>query len=432
MTDVLIVGGLVGEVAGLLYLDHRLYRTWFTPVAMLGVPYAGAVIITWLTAPLLGFIPLHMESILYWMAGLLLFWGAGAIVGVQVRSPFSSGNEARGPLPGEHSGQVLSLVLAWLIMAVLVLHFRTSLSAAGGWTGFGSEAFELEYGYGFAGHLLTLLIVLLMFLIGISRSARSLTGITIAAGFVFVVFYQVKTWIFIPLLAGMLYRIATGRWKLSVRRLAALAALFPVFFFGVYLVGFGGRNPAVLLDGSMYRFLARHLMSYLYSGVLTFGETVRGAFPFIEHDPVSRIFTGFVNIFRYLSGREYVSFLDPNYVTIDTQGVYTSNVHTLFGALLIYLGWAGALVYVLYMGAIIYLLFAIARRSGNCWIMVIWCCIAATLVFGWFDLYFWHLVIIVELPAYCLLMAVLSAILERAGYNRSLAVPALVRDPVRR
>src|SRR5215469_5973395 len=49
--DYLIIGGLVFEVVALSHIDHRLFRTWFTPFNLLAWPYTVIVVLAFLFTP---------------------------------------------------------------------------------------------------------------------------------------------------------------------------------------------------------------------------------------------------------------------------------------------------------------------------------------------------------------------------------------------
>jgi hypothetical protein len=413
MSDWLILGTSAGITAALVGLERRRWGTWLTPTALLGVPYLLLATAAFLTAPALGFVPLHTASVIWWMGGLLLFWAGGAVVGLRAAEGVRAAQAERGAFDGEPGLRTAALGLAPAAIVVLLLSLRSVLSEIGGAAWLATEEFTRHYGYGASGHLLTLLVVLLLLLIGLVRRGERWTWLLIGSGLLLVMAFQVKTWIFVPLIAGLLYRLYSGRSRLSPALLAGTAAAAVLLFFGVYLGAIAVYNPAIFLDAGIYRFLGTHFFSYLYSGVLSFGEVVRTGFPDLQPEPFSRVLAWGANLWRLYAGQEYAVFVDPNYLVIDQYGAVTSNVSTLFGALYAYLGVWPALVYTLLLGVGLHLLFALALAGRRAWAAALWCSLAAHLLLGWHEFNFWHIAVVLEVPLYCAGLGVLGALIER-------------------
>lgn len=416
MTDWIIVLILLGEVLLLARLDRMTYGTWLTPVTLLGVPYALVMLVAFLFGPALGFIPLNAESILVWAAGLLVFWLGGLAIGLALGKAVRVRAALGGPALYEEESGRLALLLAWLSIPVIVVHFLTSLRHVGGLPGLGTEGFEDAYGGGFGAHLLTICTVLFIFLVGTSQKGRKAVILTIAVMAALILIRQVKYSVILPLWAGLVYRIATGRTRLTVKSVGAFLFTVYAIFNSAYLIGFWALDPESIYRASTYGWLLRHFAAYVLAGVLPLGELVRGGLDSVHGDP--RItFSPLVNLFAFATSGELVA-AGNEYATIITRdGLTESNVSTLFGPLLIGLGYWGALVYTMALGLVSYTAFAVAMLTRNCWVLVMWLFIASLLAFGWYCSFF-ELLISIEAPVYCLLLACLMW-LARGGLGQA-------------
>ena len=73
LTQISIVLILIMEVSCLTYLEYRAWRTIYTPLCALMLPYVGVLLITIAIAGDFGFVRFNYESIYVWILGLPLF-----------------------------------------------------------------------------------------------------------------------------------------------------------------------------------------------------------------------------------------------------------------------------------------------------------------------------------------------------------------------
>jgi hypothetical protein len=85
-------------------------------------------------------------------------------------------------------------------------------------------------------------------------------------------------------------------------------------------------------------------------------------------------------------------------------------------------------VYTWALGLFSYGAFFVALVSRNCWALVLWCFVAAALALGWFASYF-SLLIAVEGPAYCVLLACLLWLARRRSQRADGAAEAVEVRP---
>lgn len=397
----LILWLLVAEVVLLSLLDRALFGTWGTPFNLLAYPYAAVATAAFLFAPSLGFVPLHGDSILIWVVGLPVFWVGGLTVALVAGNAIRSRVASRQPPLYEERSTRLALTLGWIMIAIMVCGLCASLSSVGGLRGMGTERFIQAFGSGLSGHAMTLSLPLLILLIGTGRR-KALILITIATVMTMLLARQVKSWIVLPLVGGLIYLASTNRFRFSLSNTMRLLLLGYALFNAAYLVGFGTRDIKALMDAKTYSALLEHFVSYAFAGVLALSEVVRSGEWRTGGDP-RVIFAPLVNLYALATSGELISNVRDSYSLINVAGTKSSNVHTLFGTLLIHLGVLRASAYALGLGALAYTLFVLARLARNCWLTALWSFIAGMLALGWFEFYFWHLPAI-EAPAYCVIL----------------------------
>lgn len=408
MLDWLFLALLYLQVGLMVLGERKLFDTWITPITVVAIPYLGVVTLAGLFSVTLGFYPFFPPSTGMWIVGLLFF----GLSGWAVAFPFMHGRPRRTikrrPFRFELFAQRWALLLLWIIIPAVGIRLLTLLNSMGGLSALASDAFARQYGSGLFAHLLVFGYPLLILLIGTVRRRQYLVLLTIFVTLALVFVYQVKSWIIVPVVAGMIYRWLSGRLQITPRFFALMALLMTALFFGSYLVTFGARNPALLLQWTTYQFLFGHLTHYLFAGVMALSEYVRAS---ISVEPsAARVFAPFINLYSVLAGQVRTSPINELFVPISIDG-RTSNVFTLFGSLYITLGWLGGMLYTAAMGVLVYAVYLVVRLNRNCWFAVLWVYWAGMLAVGWFEFYFWNLAAL-EASVYCVLLGVAFSLIS--------------------
>src|SRR5215469_14319256 len=166
--DYLIIGGLVFEVVALSHIDHRLFRTWFTPFNLLAWPYTVIVVLAFLFAPALGFVSLYPPSVLIWIIGLLVFWATGFVIHcvLDCGPDRSVGRHEINRAFFDNSATKIATSVSIAIMPVLALNLYRASGSVGGWMQAGSYDFKVAYEHGLAAHALQLALPLCIYLMG--------------------------------------------------------------------------------------------------------------------------------------------------------------------------------------------------------------------------------------------------------------------------
>jgi hypothetical protein len=401
MIDWLILLMLIGEVIILAILDKISCRTWATPFFLLAIPYTVVVLITYCFSTVLGFISLYVESVLIWAVGLLFFFMGGLIISLPLGKSIRFMAKENLLFLGEKKSQKIALILAWISIIVISCGLINSLKNLG-WQQFGTDEFSKSYGYGWVGHFITFSKVITIFLIGTTSNRNIFKMLTILILLSLYIMYPVKSWVILPIIAGFIYRLSTGRFRPSLTKAALLLFLIFVFFNLVYLTKFVVKDIGSIYNIATHKSLMTHFVHYIFAGVLALGNVVKTGFTNIHSNPQA-IFAPFLNLYAVFFNGELVSNVTANF-SIISDNLKDSNVHTFFGTIYINLGVFFCIIYVMFSGVFVYGLFAIARITGNCWAWIAWVFIGSMLTIGWFEFYFWHLQTI-EVPIYCGLLA---------------------------
>ncbi|MBK8047810.1 MAG: hypothetical protein IPK16_12170 [Anaerolineales bacterium] len=375
-------------IAAAVWFNHRRFGTWMTPFNLLAVPYAViATAATFFSQPL-GFIPISSASFWIWGVGLLYFFLAGLPVMLLYGDTIRNSIGGQKPLQYLRTGQWIAIGLGWGVILLLVFRFVS----IGGFSAMADEAgYSAAMGRGLVGHARVLSYLLVTLLVGTLGRRQWFGWLTALLLLILFLLYPVKSWLYIPLIAGLILRVTTGRMHLSITRLILVGVVAIPLFFLSYLFTFAARNPASIFTLQTYTDLARHVALYFFAGVLGWSGFLQQMTTLPDPDP-GYVFQPLLNAMAVLSGTPIDRIAGQYWVVIGDQVLMHSNVHAFFGTLAIYLGYPMALLYGAVAGLLLHFLFAFAVIRRNSFILATWSFMAAPLVFGWFNLYYMHLV----------------------------------------
>lgn len=391
--------------------DHATFRTWLTPVTILGGPYMGLAVIAFLIGPSLGFVPLYTPSVLLWTGLVAIFWIPGRLLSGAAGTWKSA--------PGEWSAQeehIQRLVLTFGLLTIPISLYAAwaAGAASGGLADYRDTEYQKISNGGFAGHVLTLAIPVIIYLIGTTSKRRALNGIVGGAILLSMFLRPSKGWIILTIISVVFYRVITRRMKVRVRLiLGVVVALFSVFSVA-YLINFSATDPSLAFDPDTYTFLWRHILDYSFSGVMGFSEVLREGAHCLNKP--AEVFAPFMNIYSLLSGGQLANPIEEGETVIRVTEGWGTNVYTLFGTTLRAVGYFQTVLYTMGLGIISYAVFLIGRRAAV-WPLILWCFWAAALSCAWFDTYFATLPLL-EIPGYCLTLHFLNRTAhERLNYH---------------
>ncbi len=400
--NILILLTFLAEVVLLTTLDKRLWGTLFTPLNMLSIPYTVVLLLMLLVQERLDFVAFYYPSLLIWMGGLLLTAIPSWIIGYNYRKRGGTTlfNDDR---PDKE--RTLMIFCAVLIIPFL---FRLKGMMSSVILSFGSDEFGENFAtYGIYGHLLHLLIASSIVLFSCVRKGNRVFPITIIVAVAFLAFVnQVKSWVIIPIIAGLLLCLLTNRIHLSAKMLMGIGIGGFAIFVSSYLVMFTYGNDLEYND-NIGLIIVEHEYHYVGSGVLGLSEDAR--LGFLETPDTDVLFAPFVNIIRAITGETYVSPINPVYLEISSASALGSNVRTFFGTIYVNSQYGSFIPLVLFFSSLFYMLRVAALRCQSVFVTAIDAWVCALLAMGWFEFYFFHLSTF-EIPVFLWVLNVLDRI----------------------
>ncbi len=402
-TDTLYLVAILLEAAVLFYLEYRIWKTVYTPLNFLMLPYLVVLLITiMLAGSRLGFVEFYYPSIFIWNVGLLIFFLPSAIIGTLI---VRNGKSVVSMPPVDSIPQSLKFLL--VVMALLfIVHLKSVLGSSA--EALGSDEFGEEFsGGGVWGHLRILSLPLLMMSIYYVSKKRWWLWPIILIFLLVSVLNQVKGWVIIPVLAAMAMRIHAGKTRLTAKFLLyALLGAFLVFFAAYALAILVVQSRGV--DDAFLDFIYMHFLHYFTSGVLGLSMDMQAGFP--DTGSFETLWAPIINIFNAAAGTgDLISPVNPYYYN---SGINLTNVRTFFGTVYIYTDTLQFVVYILLSSTLMYFLKLATIKWKNIYVYVIYFFECGLLAMGWFEFYYFHLVVF-ELPIIVALLWLLEWVLRK-------------------
>lgn len=387
------------EIAVLSFCDYKLWRTMYTPLNMLMLPYAVILLITLLSCGNMGIVEFYYPSLLLWMIGLLLFATPGFVFGVSLQKKII--RQDTHVLCCDNINMrhltlfAISLTVLFLIRFLILI--RTSSHMPG------SELFGEEYcGYGLWGHLHRILHALVIIYI-FKYDKEHRYYLLLIALMLFVTFiYGVKSWILIPVLGGLCMRLMYGKTKLSLSlSIWILGIAFSVFFITYSLSLILGKEGAASFSVVM-NFICRIFVHYVISGIVGWSQDLQMGI--LETPRIDALLTNVMNIYNAIAGNEYVNPINPHFIY---NGVNGSNVRAFFGTIYVNANIVQYILIVLVVSVIHYLFLMWSLKSRSIYVNTVYFFYGGMLVMGWFEIYFYHLQFL-EVPMWVFVLYLIS------------------------
>lgn len=385
--------------------EKKLWGTWYTPLNCLVLPFC-AVLLVILTMPSsLGFVHFYAPSLLIWMGGMIVMAIPSWALAAGYRKYHSEPKIAASTPKNEN----LFYIFCTLLIIPFLFRIRGLMSSS--LNMIGSDEFGEEFAvYGFFGHLLILLLGCSIVLFSCIRKGNRIIPVLLILAISMIAFLnQVKSWVMIPLMAGMILCLLTEKMHLSVKVVSIIAVSGIVLFMGSYFVMFIVGN-GVEYNEHMGKYVLEHIYHYIASGILGMSEDVRKGI--VEQPNPDVLFAPFINAVHAITGDPYVSAINPHYFEINTNNGLQDNVRTIFGT--IYANSIGGfwIFTVIVISSMVYLVRIWAIQSQSVYIVAMDAWFCALLAMGWFEYYFFH-VTTFEIPIFLILLYALSHVSVR-------------------
>jgi len=381
------------ECIAVVYWEHRIWKTLYTPINILLLPYAAIVLLAVSLPESMHFVPFYYPSLLVWMGGILLMEIPSTVLAYIYGIPNTSDEAYQ--FPGEAyrfpkwlwiAGGLSILLATWHLKAVL----GSSIYS------FGTDEFADEYAiYGLYGHIIVFLGAMTVLLFASVRRHNILLPIVcIIAIAALTMTNQVKSWVIIPLVAGFILCLLMRRIHLNWRVVLLIALSGSTIYAGSYLLNFivGGSSH---YSKQMGTFIVEHFLHYLFSGALGLSEEMRLGLT-VPTDP-RVFFAPFINVVNTLTGDDVVSPISTVSVIINSDTQIYNNVRTHFGSIYLRGGMAFYMIYPVVSGLFFYVVRIASLKTKSIYIAAIDAWLCAIMAMGWFDFYFW-LMNTIEVP----------------------------------
>lgn len=383
LMDFIAVVAIYVEIAVLAIIDYKLWRTIYTPLNMLMLPYALMLMVALLSCGNMDIVEFYYPSLMVWMLGLPLFALPGYIFGIGFRKGIAL--EQGGQIDDEDMNMKRLNALTVVLIALFLMRFfmlaRSSQFLPG------SEDFGEEYaGWGLWGHLHRLLHALCIIYI-YKYDRKHWYYMLFILGMMFVtVMYGVKSWILIPVMGGVCMRLFTGKLKLKLSLfLKVVVFAFIVFFVTYSLTLYLGKEVAATYD-VVFEYICKTFVHYVISGIVGWSQDLQMGI--LETPRFETLITGVANIYNALTGNEYVDPTNPFFIH---NGVNGSNVRAFFGTIYVNSSIVQFILVVLVVSAVHYLVKLWAITSRSVYVNVVYFFYCGMLMMGWFEIYFYHL-----------------------------------------
>lgn len=400
--DILLLVLFLVEVGGLVYVERRIWNSFYTPLTILALPFVGVLLLTIMLSKPLHFISFYYPSLLLWMIGLLLFALPSYLIGTAYRRNNGVPQLVLNDLKSENA----LLAIIGVLVLVFARHLVQTLHASA--ASFGTDDFADEFSkFGIYGHLLIFMSSVMICIFAILRKQKwfaPLVAILCITAIAFV--NQVKSWVIIPLLSGFILRLMSGKakmtWKLA---LSIVGGGIGLFFLSYLLMFTIGADKEYSDDMSTY--ILQHIYHYLSSGLLGMSMDMQQGW--MEQIEPGKLFAPIVNIINALTGEEYVTAVNPIYFYTCEETALANNVRTMFGTIYAFSGGLGLLLVTPILSILVYIFRILSLKTHSVYIAAIDAWFCGLLFMSWFEYYF-HNIRTFEVPVMLFMCYMISKI----------------------
>lgn len=394
MNTILLLGVYL-EMAVLAFFEYRMWKTLYTPLNFLMLPYAVVLLFCVLVCGNFGVTEFYYPSVILWMVGLLLF---------ALPSYFFAMSYSKNLQTTEQKIIVDNLPMKWLniFTLIIIILFMLRLFRLIQSSRYlpGSEDFGMEYcGGGIWGHLHRLMHALVIIYIYKYDNKHWYYALMVLAMFVVTFLYGVNSWVLIPAMAGIAMRLYTGKMKLRL----SLFLKILVFGFAVFIISytcslFLGRGENAASYDVIFDFICKIFIHYFISGIVSWSQDLQMGI--LERPDSFLVIACVVNLIRAFTGGDFVEIINPNFIH---NGINSSNVRTFFGTIYVNTSIFEFVALVLLFSAMMYMLKLWMMRSGSIYVALVFFFYVGMLMMGWFEYYFYHLPFL-EIPVWVFLL----------------------------
>lgn len=405
--DIIFILGFYIELFLLYKIEKYNWNTIFTPVIILAIPYAILLPISIICLNINEGYSFYYPSIVYWNFGLLLFEIPSYVISRYKNKSYFNKIKVE-----KHSSGINPIYLNCnaLLIALLILRIiqisRTGVTV-------GSDEFGERFAtYGLWGHLnLVLMIFTIGDIIQINKANKNKIklAVLVILGLTICFLNQVKGWVLIPIIAGIIVRLKDQPMRLSYKLLILTGIVGISLFILSYFVSL------VLLhsndDNSWFiPFIIEHIIFYLTSGINGLSQYLSLGY---SNDPdtileISKMFYPIQILISMVSAHDIIL---PAGLYLDVFYGMT-NVKTYFGEVFINGGLYAGIIIILFNSILCYFLLLLTYLNKSLLFKISYGFIGGILAMGWFSSYT-NLLNTYEVPIFCIIIYWLQAIYNK-------------------
>lgn len=299
---------LFAEVIFLGRIDKFYYKTILTPFQIIAYPFIIILSVYLLVYRQLEFYKITPNALILWIIGLFLLWLSGMLILILTNYKIIPKKNVNSVKNYDFSN-IMSLFV-YITLPLLIIKFAKALILFNGFSALGYDEFPKYFGSGIVGHIMTLYLIIFIYLLAFSKLKSKLQIIAIIIVSISFFLYQVKSWIFIPIISSLICRIYLNKVKLNFKFYFLVILVSFFIFVSVYIFSFR-RDVELNLFSiiSFYtestQFLFKHSLSYCFSGILGLSGHLNQNMP-VGVDK-SLLINNFKNIYFFLFDRNEIS-----------------------------------------------------------------------------------------------------------------------------
>lgn len=416
------------EVIAIVRYERKKFLSYVSPGILLSVPLYVVVLIAYLLGGTLGYIQIAINSLIVFTVCIPYFTIIGNLFACRFKKTETIENSLYNQSKFKDTNKkivnsqkksiidrrvsiytaLFSILLLLLLCALLLVFKRDVLTLLG------TDKFGEELSSGVLAHIFVMLLLCGVIILGTFSKKEWYVLIPFCLIFGYAMLLGVKYNLIIILLGGLILRILNGKMRLKFLYCAITAIILFLICICVYLLEFSLKGSPITIESFIDVF--KHLLKYLFSGVLAMGETIEKTIP---SPNIMLMFRPLITILNFATlGILDIPFAVLNnpwdgWVFIGINNTMPVNVSSFFGAIYLANGILGLIIIIPIVTILVYSAFNIALKKNNVWLKVAYVGIATPLALSWFG-YYYNLLTFYELYFFCIVIYAFSRIRENS------------------
>lgn len=363
------------EVVFLAYSEKKRWNSLVTPLNMMMLPNAAAVIIAIVYSYSNRYVPnFYLPSLIVWIWGLFVFSLPSFYFSSLTQN--DGFNIVIGPKDDHYK---LLNIIATICILISFVKLR---SLSGNLDKFGTDEFTDEYQTkGIFAHLSVVLCAIFAYSIYKFDKQHIYSLFIILGSLIGMFAVGTKSWIIAPLLIGYYCRLLTGKTELNVKTIVLpIIIIFGIFFLSYFFIMVMASTSEMSFEFMLFIF--EHFIDYFSGANLAFSLDFQKGI--VEPEMGDALIAPLINIINVFTNEPFINPINPVYWDLGDLG--ENNVRTVFGTFLCYShSYFIFIVISLLYSIITYTIYVKSRNSRSLFMLMANCTCLAFLTFSFFD-----------------------------------------------